>query len=464
LIDDEQREACRATSSGAHTHFFIFSTIKIKMQRLRYFSSRSLFRPTSQLIKKRWYSTPINLAKVLAEAIDTTGPISLASYMRQCLTNPTGGYYINRDPFGQSGDFITSPEISQMFGELIGIWVLTQWLAQGTPERFRVVELGPGRGTLMDDLLRAGRSFKDFTSSMDSIYMIEASPTLRTMQQRLLCGDDNKSMTKWNTPIFWVDLIKEIPKERIPTFIIAHEFFDALPIYQFEHTDSGWRELVIDYSKPKSNVLLPGQTVIKSTSSSSSSSEDNKKFHLTRSPHSSAMSKIVPHTHERYSKLPVGSSVEICPEAWEISDEIGQIIGSSGGAALIIDYGPANTIPINSLRGIKQHKIVSPFEAPGEVDLSVDVDFQALKIAATKSNNVQVHGPIEQGDWLHAMGIGARATSLANNQQSSEGKKRIESAYNRLVEKSGGAMGKVYKVMSILPEEVQIPVGFGGKL
>lgn len=414
-------------------------------------------------------STNDDLSKFLAETIKSTGPISLASYMRQCLTNPSAGYYSNRDPFGAAGDFITSPEISQMFGELVGIWILTQWLAQGCPAKFRIVEFGPGRGTLMDDLLRAGRSFKDFSSALTDIYMIESSPTLRDIQRRLLCDDNSvlstigtgyKSTTKGGTPIFWFDNAKEIPREKnVPTFIIAHEFFDALPIFQFENTKDGWRERQVDYNIPNDESLLPGQSKVLA-----SGSNEKPKFHLTVNPHWTPTSKIVPQTHKRYSDLPEGSKVEISPDAWDVANQLGSIVEHSGGAALIVDYGPSATIPVDSLRAIKNHKIVNPFENPGEADLSVDVDFQAIKIASMKDHEVDVYGPVMQGDWLHAMGIGARATQLANNKSDDEGKKRIEQAYNRLVEKSGGSMGKVYKAMCIVPRGGNEPVGFGGKV
>jgi NADH dehydrogenase [ubiquinone] 1 alpha subcomplex assembly factor 7 len=397
----------------------------------------------------RWLSSQNTLSRFLAQTIKASGPISLATYMRQCLTNPSEGYYINKDPFGRAGDFVTSPEISQMFGELVGIWILAQWIAQGKPDRFRLVEFGPGRGTLMDDLLRAGRSFKQFDQSIKEIYMIEASPTLRHLQRNLLCGEGEvltpadtgyRATTRWGTPIFWFETAKEIPRDKIATFVIAHEFFDALPVLQFEHTDNGWRERMVDCNDDS----------------------NTPSFHMTVNPHWTPTSKVVPQSHERYSKLPVGSKVEICPEAWDVADQIAEVIETSRGAALIVDYGPADTIPIDSLRAIKEHKIISPFLDPGEADLSTDVDFQALKVAATQNHQIDVHGPLDQGDWLHTMGIGSRATVLASNQRTDEGKKRIEQAYNRLVEKGGGAMGKVYKVMSFVPKGTPVPVGFGG--
>lgn len=421
--------------------------------------------------------------------------------MRECLINPAGGYYINKDPFGKSGDFITSPEISQMFGELVGIWVLAQWMQQGEPTSARIIEFGPGRGTLMSDVLRSSKPFRQFNFAIKEVYFVEASPTLRNSQHKLICGNNelieengvfqSKALAN-GIPVFWVEDVKFLPENGdFANYIIAHEFFDALPIYQFEKVasdpsatsklpserDASWREFLVDYCVPKptelqSQILLPNQSIIKA-SEKTKSFETKPSFQLGLAPNWTIASRIIPKTHERYDKLPIGSKVEICPDAWEITEKMTSKIASSESAAgkgkggiLIVDYGPADTIPVNSLRGIKDHKMVSPFENPGECDLSTDVDFQALKIAALQhfGNEVEVYGPVEQGDWLHTMGIGARATMLANAQSTEEGKKRVEQAYNRLVGRGGGAMGKLYKVMCIVPNNQPKPVGFGGDL
>lgn len=395
-------------------------------------------------IAQRSYSAQTNqLAGYLRQTIKATGPISVAAYMRQCLTNPEGGYYTtHRDPFGVQGDFITSPEISQMFGELVGVWVLTQWMAQGGPSKFRITEYGPGRGTLMEDLLRAARHFKEFKSALSDVQMVEASPTLRDAQAKTLgCTEiyDSKAISKkYGVPVHWNETTKDVTKDGIPEFIIAHEFFDALPVHQFENTDNGWREVMVDCEN-----------------------EDMNKFVKKLSTGSTAFEKIFKNT-PRYNKLPVNSKVELCPEAWDIAAEMGDRV-QNGGAALVVDYG-SSTIPVESLRGIHQHKWVSPFENPGRYDLSVDVDFTAIKQAAMKDKKIDVYGPVMQGDWLHSLGIGARATQLADQTKDAEVKKRIEQAYNRLTEKSGGSMGKVYKAMSILPKGGSVPVGFGGSI
>lgn len=330
--------------------------------------------------------------------------------------------------------------------------------------------------------------------------MIDASPTLRKMQHEKLCGDRPleedagksvwKSMTKEGIPIFWAEEIRTIPDDSLSNFITAHEFFDALPIVQFEKVaddsnvspllvkdqKASWREMLVDYVVPEvtpqeSTILLPNTTVIKSTESKSTA-DAKPVFQLVRSNAPTPSSRIIPKSHQRYDSLPIGSKIEVCPEAWDITEKLTAYITPNssndkrGGTMLIVDYGPADTIPVNSLRGIKDHKIVNPYENPGEADLSTDVDFQALKIAATRyhGNHVEVYGPVEQGDWLHTMGIGARATMLAQAQTSDEGRKRVEQAYNRLTEKSGGAMGRLYKVMCVVPKTQPKPVGFGGDI
>lgn len=239
-----------------------------------------------------------------------------------------------------------------------------------------------------------------------------------------------------------------------------------MPIHQFEHTQHGWRELLVDYSIPKveTPLSLPNQTT--------SLSPENPKFHLTIPAYATASSRVVPSSSERYSKLPIHSKIEVSPESWDVAleiakriqekDELGRIINA--GSAIIIDYGPADTIPVDTLRAIKSHHIVSPFEEPGSADLSADVDFVALKDVALDQVGIDVHGPVEQGDWLHTLGIGARATVLANRQSSQEGKDRVAKAYSRLVERSGGAMGKIYKVMAFTPKGSPVPVGFGGEV
>jgi len=468
---------------------------------------------------KRWSSTEARqwstpLAKQLTEAITATGPIPLAAFMRMCLTSDVGGYYTSRqegrDQFGQKGDFITSPEISQIFGELIGIWLVAEWMAQGRKSKgVELVEIGPGRGTLMDDMLRTIRNFKPMASSIEAVYLVEASPGLRDAQKQLLCGDAPmketsigfESVSKYaNLPIVWTENIRFVPSDPANSpFIVAHEFFDALPIHAFQsvaplqalpdsiQTPTGehkvapqaakgqtkvpqWREMVVSPTPPGSTHNTFG------TPKSQHHLNPPPEFQLTLAKASTPHSLYLPETSPRYQALKSrpDSLIEISPESHAYAQEFARRIGGSAkkpkpspsGAAIILDYGTSDTIPINSLRGIKDHQRVSPLSSPGLVDLSADVDFMALAEAALgASSQVEVHGPVEQGAFLLGMGIKERAKMLLKG-LTADGEKslRVESAWQRLVDRSGSGMGKVYKAMAIIPEAggQRRPVGFGG--
>jgi NADH dehydrogenase [ubiquinone] 1 alpha subcomplex assembly factor 7 len=479
----------------------------------------------------RQWSTP--LAKTIAQAIEVTGPVSIASYMRQCLTNPEGGYYTkglsspeDSDPFGTAGDFITSPEISQMFGELVGIWFMTEWMAQGRRAKgVQFIEMGPGRGTLMSDILRTIGQFKSFLNAVSAVWLVEAGEGLRNRQKDLLCGNaaqmrevrDASGKNVWweamstqRIPVKWVEDIALLPDrssngEETP-FIIAHEFFDALPIHAFESvapkredteepvpqartlTDPArqtprlpqasqlpqWRELLVAPTTPKLITLLPS-----SNRESTSSKDPEPEFQLTLAKASTPSSLVIPERPRyRALKAQVSSRVEVSPESTRYITDLARRIGGSStpsskpaGAALIIDYGPLSTVPINSLRAIRKHKVISPFVYAGDADISADVDFGALADAALDASpGVEVHGPVEQGMWLMQLGIKERAERLLRELEAKGGedvvkrRKELETGWKRLVEGGPKGMGKAYKVMTIVPENggKRRPVGFGG--
>ncbi|KAL8243625.1 hypothetical protein R6Q59_009883 [Mikania micrantha] len=442
--------------------------------------------------------------------------------MRQCLTNPEGGYYTTTRPasdqFGKKGDFITSPEISQVFGELVGIWFMTEWMAQGRPrEGVQFMEVGPGRGTLMADVLRTIAQFRTFAGAVDSVWLVEAGEGLRKQQKNLLCGgeaemkevNDGDGRTWWESrsrfgngiPVRWVEDIALLPKndESAPKmpFIMAHEFFDALPIHAFEsvapdpnagQTDlldkhgnpmirqssanktPQWRELLVAPTKRKLNFAATP------SSSPSSPQPPNPDFSLVLAKASNPISLVLPE-RPRYKHLKshAGSRIEVSPESSRYIQDFARRIGGTSssssrpaGAALIIDYGPLDTIPVNSLRGIKSHAIVSPFLYAGQADISADVDFVALADSALEASlGVEVHGPVEQGMWLSQLGIKERAERLVKGVAGSEEKKTdLETGWKRLVEGGPKGMGKAYKVMAILPENggQRRPVGFGGDI
>lgn len=361
-------------------------------------------------------------------------------------------------------------------------------------------------------------------SSIEAVYLVEASPSLREAQRQLLCGDNpitetsigHQSVSKYtNTPVIWTENIKFVPSGRslrLPIskysayvlldqdktpFIVAHEFFDALPIHAFqsiapsdsaqqtiktptgEHNlspsarqpkGSQWREMVVSPTPPGSTHSTL------QTPKSQQPSNPPPEFQLTLSKASTPHSLYLPEISPRYKALKStpDSLIEISPESHAYAQELAKRIGGSkevlkqkpSGAAIILDYGPADTIPTNSLRGIREHKRVSPLSSPGLVDLSADVDFTALAEAALgASPGVEVHGPVEQGMFLRAMGIKERAEMLMKGLKDEE-KQRIEGAWKRLIDRGGSGMGKVYKAMAIVPESGgrRKPVGFGGDI
>ncbi|OBA19779.1 DUF185-domain-containing protein [Metschnikowia bicuspidata var. bicuspidata NRRL YB-4993] len=446
--------------------------------------------PASQASSEKLGSFPpkspgVNsLLDLFQETIKTTGPISLLAYMRQCLTHPTLGYYTTRDPLDiLGGDFITSPEISSVFGEMIGVWLYAVWTSQGQPLSVNVVEFGPGRGTLIHDAMTVFSRFvkKAHKNVEGKIWLIEASPVLRKEQWKALCPAEssfetdsdgfNMSVSKWGNKVTWVDTEKDIkclPEEC--NYVLAHEFFDALPIKSFVRMEKGWREHLVEHTQAVVNtqMKLPAASDPKSTSQKSSDSENDTpeelltEFHLTASIKETP-SSAVPKMSPRFANLPVGSRVEICADAELYMSRIMELVNNNSkgqGAALIIDYGPAEEVPLNSLRGIYKHKFVSPFFRPGEVDLSIDVDFGTLKLLAEP--HVQAYGPVEQGDWLHTMGAGHRFDQLIKSANLMANKELLYESYLRLTDKE--QMGKIYKFLALMPRNSEVPVGFGGSL
>lgn len=427
-----------------------------------------------------------NLTDLFAQTIKTNGPISLLAFIRQCLTHPEYGYYTTRDPLDvRTGDFITSPEISLMFGEMIGMWLFTVWQQQGLPNKIRLVEFGPGKGTLMHDLVTLFFKFASKVGVDAEVVMIEASPVLREKQWMALCKDEEKFVydkennwhslvTQWGWPIKWVNTEKEIDHDDDRTnYVFAHEFFDALPIKSFENTTDGWREYVVEHSALVNNTQgqLPDGSLQskKDVKEEGNENKENTKttaddlldtqFHLTLLPKESP-SSLIPKFSQRFKDLPQGLRIEVCTDAELFLMKMVQMLTPKTGAVLIVDYGiDTECPPENSLRGIYQHKFVLPFAKPGQVDLSVDVDFRALKLLAEK--HCSVFGAVEQGDWLHTLGLGYRVQQLLErNQDRPEVQDVIYGAYRRLTDKD--QMGKVYKFMAIMPEGSATPVGFGG--
>lgn len=452
--------------------------------------------------------------------------------MRQCLTSELGGYYTTQhtaaDQFGKQGDFITSPEISQVFGELVGIWYLSEWMAQGRPSSgVQFIELGPGRGTLMSDVLRTASQFKAFVGSIQEVWMVEAGEGLRQKQCELLCGEsvmvekheeiNGKKWTWWEAKakpeyggvtVKWVEDIVLLPPrgQASPStmpFVIAHEFFDALPIQAFESVAPApeedrqpqlfdkhgqpmvrpssaskvpqWRELLVATTTRKFELKDMLRTEAEAERDHAKAAATQDDFRLALAHASTPASLVLPERPRyRHLKSQPGSRVEISPDSVRYAGAISKLVGNQAkpaGAALVIDYGPADTVPVDSLRGIRQHAIVSPFKHAGQADLSADVDFTAVADAALEaSENVEVHGPVEQGLWLQQLGIQERAARIVKAMQAegsgdlAEKVKSFETGWKRLVEGGPKGMGKAYKVMAVVPEAggKRRPVGFGG--
>ncbi|KAI9034383.1 S-adenosyl-L-methionine-dependent methyltransferase [Hyaloraphidium curvatum] len=385
----------------------------------------------------------------MKDAIRVQGPLTVAQYMTLALTSALGGYYMRGDVFGARGDFVTGPEISQMYGELVGFWFIMQWEALGKPIGVSIVELGPGRGTLMADMLRILRQFPDVYKAIGKVELVEAGPELSRMQARALTdgpepevdpktGAALKLRRKDGLEFEWHAELAVVARDRW-SFFIAHEFFDALPVNKFEArllqamTDKGWREIMVDVDEsPGSDlhfryVLAPKPT-----------------------PASGALSLV-----DRYRNFRIGDRIEVSPECFRIGNEIAKRIHASGGTALIIDYGH-DRISSNSLRAIKSHGFRDALSSPGESDLSVDVDFSQLRAAA--EGLAAAFGPVTQSRLLHELGIQARLEALLRSARSDGERKELVSAYDRLTSRAG--MGETYKALALGPLGSAAPVAF----
>ncbi|XP_073309448.1 uncharacterized protein [Primulina huaijiensis] len=383
------------------------------------------------------------------------GPITLAEYMEEVLTNPKAGFYINRDVFGADGDFITSPEVSQMFGEMIGVWAMCLWEQMGQPDRVNLVELGPGRGTLLADLLRGASKFKNFTDALQ-IHMVECSPALQKLQyQNLKCvteavADQNTEKrtisTLAATPVSWHAMFEQVPTG-LPTIIIAHEFYDALPVHQFQKASRGWCEKMVDVA-------------------------ENSSFRFVLSPQPTPATLYLMQRFKwaETDEIPKIKNVEVCPKAMDLTREIAERIGSDGGGALIIDYGLDGVVS-DSLQAIRKHKFVDILDNPGSADLSAYVDFAAIRHSAEGISGVSVHGPMTQSQFLGSLGINFRVESLLDN-CNEEQAESLRTGYWRLVGEGEApfwegpdenipiGMGSRYLAMTIVNKKHGIPVPF----
>jgi NADH dehydrogenase [ubiquinone] 1 alpha subcomplex assembly factor 7 len=336
------------------------------------------------------------LAGILVRRIAATGPITVADYMADCLLHPAHGYYSTRDPFGIAGDFTTAPEISQMFGELLGLALAQAWLDRGAHAPFCLAEPGPGRGTLMADVLRATRNVPGFHAAA-RVVLVEASPALRTVQARTLAAH----------PVHWADTVDTLPD--LPLFLIANEFFDALPIRQFQRGTDDWHERVIGLSQ---GTLTLG------------------------------LSSPVPLPDPRFADDPPGTIVETCAPARAVMSTVAARIAAHGGAAYVIDYGGWRSQG-DTLQALRAHAPEHPLASPGQADLTAHVDFEALAITAAP---LRAAPPTDQGRFLQRLGIDQRAARLAER-MTGDVRQSHMAAHHRLTHPA--EMGSLFKVLGI---------------
>ncbi|MEM8731597.1 MAG: SAM-dependent methyltransferase [Pseudomonadota bacterium] len=349
----------------------------------------------------------MSLTDHIVARIRTEGPLSLADYMADCLLHPRFGYYTTRDPFGAAGDFITAPEISQMFGEMLGLCLAQAWMDQGKPEAFALAELGPGRGTLMADMLRATAGVPGFHEAAE-VVLIEASQTLREIQADRVTA----------LPPRWCDHAGDLPQA--PLFLVANEFFDALPIRQFQRDGDTWRER---------RIGLNGEDLV---------------FGLgPRGPQ--------PALAHRLGTTEAGDLVEFCPALPGITHEIGTRIARHGGAALVVDYGGWLSLG-DTVQALRDHAPVDPLHTPGDADLTAHVDFSEISRASPSAATQMT----PQGVFLERLGITARAQQLAAGLSGTALEAHV-AAHRRLTHPE--EMGNLFQVLGLYPARAKPPAG-----
>lgn len=352
------------------------------------------------------------LTDILVQRIRAGGPITVADYMAEALGHPEHGYYTSREPFGAQGDFTTAPEISQMFGEMLGLWAAVAWQGLGCPDKLVLAELGPGRGTLMADFLRAAGTVPAFLKALD-VWLVETSPRLAARQRQTLAGRD----------VRWADSFDALPADG-PMIVIANELFDALPIRQFEKIGGAWHERMVGVDEAGGLCFVPGP-------------------------------EAIPDLPAEVLDAADGAIAETCPAGRTLAAAIGRrISGAQPGLALLIDYGHALSGVGDTLQAVKRHRFHAVLDEPGNADLTAHVDFESLAAAAVPA---RAWGPLAQGDFLTRLGIQSRAAMLAQ----AAGPKvaaDIAGQMRRLIEPA--EMGTLFKVLALAHPALAAPPGF----
>ena len=361
-------------------------------------------------------ATPLEVE--IRRRISMAGPMPVRQYMELCLSHPAHGYYTTRNPFGSGGDFIAAPEISQVFGELLGLWAASAWHRMGQLDNVRLVEIGPGRGTMMVDALRAAQVVPAFRAAV-VLHMVEISPALQERQRQTLSNVD--------VPMLWHESLDEVPDG--PVIVLANELFDALPVNQAIKQFNGWYERVVEIDAEGKLAFGISNQVIP------------------------LFDQLVP---RRMRDAPIGAIYEWRADNLPLA--LGRRLAHQGGVGLVIDYGHVESASGDTLQAVSGHAYVSPLQSPGEVDLTAHVDFEAFGLAA-ESMGANVTGPVEQGKFLRYLGIEKRAAALkalASREKAAE----LDSAMRRLLGEGPTDMGKLFKVIGLAHPSVGKLPGF----
>ena len=355
----------------------------------------------------------MSLAERLAREIALTGPMTVADYVTRCLHDPQAGYYATRPAIGATGDFITAPMISQMFGELIGLWAIELWRRLGAPERVRLVEVGPGDGTLMADALRAARLDPDFLAALDLV-LIEPSAPLRQAQARMLTESDAHPR--------WVADLSRVETDA-PVILIANEVLDCLPARQFVKTEDGWAERCVGVTDE--GGLTFGLKAITG-----------------------------PFRKPAYPVEP-GQTIEVSDQQANFGRDLASLVKAASGAALLIDYGRARPEAGDTLQALRRHQKIDPLATPGEADLTQWADFPTVLEAAVRAG-ADVTGTMAQGEFLGRLGIGVRADALKAKRP--DAAPVIDRQLTRLT--ADDQMGTLFKACAIFSPRTLVVPGF----
>lgn len=348
------------------------------------------------------------LGEKLISRVRAYGPMTVAEYMEACLSDPFYGYYMRREPFGRYGDFVTAPEVTQMFGELIGVWTIVTWEAMGSPREFVLAELGPGRGTLMADLIRTFRVVPDFAEAA-RLHLIETSPRLRQIQEATLSSAGVR--------ITWHSRIENLPPG--PLIVVANEFFDSLPVRQFRWGGDGWSERMVGIDAEGGLAFLYRPVEQRPLA----------------------------------APLPEGAIIETSPAASQIMRMLAARTAAAGGAALVIDYGSERPGHGDSFQAVRAHEYADPLIAPGETDLTAHVDFAALAKAAADAGALP-RPLLTQGEFLNRLGLGARVEALSAGKDDAT-REALQIAADRLAGEN--SMGDLFKVLAVGAPGLPLP-------